>query len=157
MQCDMCGADKPLILVDIEGTELNVCNVCAQHGKPIRQRQSPRSNQRSFGNNRRAPRREEPRMQESIVEDFAKKLRDARSKLGVKQEEIAKKIAEKESVVHKLETGILEPTVRLARKLERLYSIKLIEMVEKPTHIAQKSEKTKEVTLGDVITIRKRK
>ena len=56
-----------------------------------------------------------------VVGDFATRVRKAREKLGLKQEDFAKKIKEKESIVHKLETGEFKPNLDLAKKLEKIF------------------------------------
>ena len=90
-----------------------------------------------------------------VGSDFAEKIRKKREKLGLKQEDFAKRISEKESVVHKLETGEFTPSLKLARKLEVLLGIKLIESYEEEEKITAKGE-TEEFTIGDVIKIKKR-
>jgi putative transcription factor len=76
--------------------------------------------------------------------------------LGIKQEDAAKKLSEKVSILHNLETGRREPSIPLARKLENFYGIKLIE-VSKEEKIEKSKSNSEEITLGDVITIKKRK
>ena len=90
-----------------------------------------------------------------VVDDFAEKIRIKREKLGLKQEDFAKKIGEKESVVHKLETGEFEPSLELAKKLEKVLNIKLIEEYEEE-HKATTKATSIITTIGDLVKIRKR-
>jgi putative transcription factor len=71
------------------------------------------------------------------------------------QEDFAKKIAEKVSVVHKLEIGEIKPSLALARKLERLLGIKLIEFYEEESKGNAKVS-TEGFTIGDIVKIKKK-
>ena len=91
-----------------------------------------------------------------ITPDYSELIKKKREKLGLKQEELAKKIAEKESIIHKIESGQFEPSVELARKLEKFLNIKLIEQHEEvKVSLGKKGEGA--ATLGDVVVIRKKK
>ena len=72
----------------------------------------------------------------------------------MKQEELAKKINEKESRLHKIESGHFTPSLRLARKLEKFLKITLVEQVAEDTSPLEKS-KSESLTLGDFIKVRK--
>ena len=158
MQCEMCGEERPLYATEIEGTVLNVCKSCAAYGKIIRPLSRPgtKTAKKKASVTRKEPRKEEPEIIESIVEDYHIRIKRAREKRGLKQEELAKKIAEKESVIHKLESKHLEPSIKLAKKLEHALGIKLIVEEEAPKIVIEKGKGDK-ITLGDVIKIRKRK
>ena len=54
-------------------------------------------------------------------------IRNKRDELGLKQEDFAKMLNEKESIIHKLETGEFKPSLKLAKKLEKKFGLKLIE------------------------------
>ena len=154
MNCELCGSEGRLYKIKIEGTELNVCRSCAKHGKIISSiaEPLPETKQKKF-----LP-KEEPQEEviQIIVPDFSEKIRKKREQLNLNQKDFAKKLSEKESVIHKLETGVLEPSIKLAGKLEHLLGIKLI---EEQTAAYQKAEttKTEEVTIGDLIKIKTRK
>lgn len=75
------------------------------------------------------PKRSLPPVPESLqlAEDYGTIVRQAREKLGLTQSELAMQIAEKLSVIKKIETGRLKPDERLAHKLERALKVKLLE------------------------------
>ena len=87
--------------------------------------------------------------------DFAKKIRKKREQLGMKQEEFAKKIAERESVVHKLETGEFTPSLKLAIKLEKRLNLKLIEELEEEKQKIKLGTESAELTIGDMLKLKK--
>jgi len=153
MQCEMCGSEERLFKTDIEGTLLNVCKACSKFGKIINPVKEPIEEKRrkKIEITETEPEEEIIKM---VVNNFQEKIRKAREKLGLNQEDFAKKIKEKESIVHKLETGEFKPSIDTAKKLEKILHIKLIEEYKeegKTTNI-----KTEELTIGDLIKIKKK-
>jgi len=150
----MCGSEEQLYITDIEGTRLNVCRKCAGFGKII----TPLKTSPLVKKQKKATKTEEepePDIIRMVMREFPKKIRNAREKLGLKQEEFAKKIKEKESVVHKMETGELAPSLKLAEKLEKMLGIKLIEEYEEK-HKKTTATKAEKLTIGDMIKIKRR-
>ena len=68
--------------------------------------------------------------------------------------EFAKKINEKESIIHKIEVGAFEPSLALAKKLEKELGVKLIGEHEEK-HESFKRKKEEGFTLGDFIRVKK--
>ena len=125
--CEMCGKEVPLFKALIEGTELKVCKECASHGKIL---QRPVFVQKEKKKKKEEPQEEEKETIEMLVEDYSQKVKDTRQRLGLKQEELAKKLKEKESIIQKIETANFKPNLKLAKKLERFLKIKLVQTVE---------------------------
>lgn len=141
--CELCGKTTPLLNAIVEGTQMQVCRDCASFGKIL---QKPVS---------RAPAKtQKQEIVETIVDEFAKLIREAREKSGVTQKDFALKLNEKESLVQKLENGAIRPSIELARKLEKLLKIKLVETEKDETEEYQ-SKKSGPLTIGDLIKIRK--
>jgi len=157
MQCEMCGREvKVLYTAEIEGVKLNVCKECAKHGKILRIYNS--TYKKIEKEKKRKEEKEEiPKEEEieKIVDDYAIRVKKAREKKGWKQEELAKKIAEKESVIHHIESGRHEPPMNVAKKLERVLGIKLIEKAKASILLPERKKET--LTLGDIAVIKKRK
>jgi len=147
----MCGKETDLYSTIIEGTELNVCGNCAKFGKVLREVKKPGPIKKK--KEKIIEIQEEPQIVQVIVEDFAKKIRKAREKLGLKQKDFAKKISERASLLHNFETGKIEPTLKMAQKLEKLLKIKLIEEIEEKPEKLQKA-KSEELTIGDFIKVK---
>ena len=72
--------------------------------------------------------------------------------MGLKQKEFAKFLAERESLIHKMESGTYTPSIELARKLERQLGISLVEQKEVKTQKLEK--KASKFTIGDIIKIK---
>lgn len=152
MNCDMCGKLSNLYKVDIEGTRMQVCEACAKFGKVIAYPQAPvkkkKDEPKSF-----LP--EKPEIVQVIVSDYGMRIKNKRDKMGLKQEELAKQLNERESLLHNIESGHFEPNIELARKFERFLGIKLVEEVTDDKPILVKG-KNQELTLGDMVKVRKR-
>ena len=87
--------------------------------------------------------------------DYAEKIKKKREKLGIEQKDFAKQVRERDSLISKIETGTIEPNIKLARKLERHLKIKLVEEYQEKPKLLAKSE-GEGVTIGDMIKIKKR-
>lgn len=139
----------------VEGTELIVCDKCARLGKGAKliQQLSPKQEQKQQKEILRLKTQEQEIVQ-IITHDYGQKIRKARMKLDMTQEEFAKKISIKESVLQKMENSEFEPPIDMAEKLEKALHIKLIEEVEQET-VEIKKEKTSVMTIGDVMLKKK--
>lgn len=146
MNCEMCGADNAEYKAIIEGTELTVCFKCSKHGKILRKPEVI-FKQKEFT---RFKKQEEPEVVEKIIPDYGAKIRKARTRKNMTQEEFAKKLNIKESLLTKIENSAFKPSLPLAQKLEKVLKIRLIEEVEE-TKIKIKKEETEAVTVGDLI------
>jgi len=142
----MCGTEKELFECKIEGTYLNVCEICAQHGtiKKKVSEQPTKKDKNKLINEQKVE------LIQMIVPNYATIIKDKREELGLKQEEFAKRIAEKESVIHKLESGKIRPSISLARKLEKFLKIELVKQYEEK-HESIHQTKTEGLTIGDLL------
>jgi putative transcription factor len=139
--CEMCGGKGAGITVIIEGVSMKVCKNCCSFGK-VAPRQHRERVEKTF--TKRKPRYKSPEeeTQERVIASYGSRIQKKRNQLGLKQEELARKVAEKESIIQKMENGNFRPSLAMAKKLERILGIKLIEsgVVEKTIHSAGKSE-----------------
>ena len=144
--CSLCGNNFPeLISAIVEGSMLEICEDCSKFGNVIEVKQPEIQEER-----RRTIQIQEPEELELIIKDFPNKIKEARELMGLKQEEIAKKIAEKESVIQQLESGHLEPPLAIVRKLESLFHIRLMyNYKENRTKTLDLSDPS--VTIGDLV------
>ena len=103
MQCEMCGSSEKLYKADVEGSVLTVCRACAACGKMIgparsdRRVSSKKARKEAAKNEERKA--EAKRQRETIMiisDDYSSKIRVAREKKGMKQEQLAKALALKE-------------------------------------------------------------
>ena len=139
MQCELCGKAATSRAI-VEGVTMNVCAGCARFGNELR---APVMTTR-------APIAQAPEPLLTIVDDVGMKIKSAREKQGLTQQAFALKLNEHQSVLHQIETGHREPNIELARKLEKVLRITLVEAVE---NVSLKAEKDTSgpVTIADLI------
>lgn len=155
MQCEMCGKEIELIYKSkIEGTLLKVCKECAKYGKIIESAKIKTDIELKKEAKPEKP--PEPEIIETLVEDFPQKIKNKREKLGLKQEDLAKKINEKESIIQKIESSHFTPPIKLAKKIERFLEIRLIEEIEESRPISVQKGGGEGFTLGDFVKIKKK-
>jgi putative transcription factor len=152
----MCGKEANLVKARIEGTVLELCEQCAKFGEII-SKPEIRSKEIPAPRPVFVPKRKE--IVQMITSDYAQKVRNAREKLGLTQEEFAKKLNEKWSIMQKIESGQFKPSIDLARKLERVLGIELIEQYEEGGEIPlpTPTKKGGEFTLGDFVKDKRKK
>lgn len=159
MNCDICGR---VILgqafkVQVEGAKMLVCSNCQSLGKPYKEEprpQPPVVRSTSFLPTRKRT-TELPREMDQfdLAEDLAERVRKYRMKLALSQEELAKRVKEKLSVIQKIETGKMTPDMRLCRALEHELKVKLL-LPHTETAEVPKSAVPSEVTLGDIVRVK---
>lgn len=149
--CELCGKESYLKRVRVEGTTMNVCPDCAGFGTVLEQPSLVRQPKRKTA--RRIPELEEPT--EGMVSNYGERVRKAREKRSLTQKRLAELIAEKESVIHKVESGHLEPDIKLAKKLEQFLKVKLMEEIKQDRRLPKRLEfNDKNLTIGDLIRIK---
>ncbi len=147
MNCDMCGKDTRLFKTKIENAMMDVCKVCSKFGEIISEVVEEEIEKKG----RKFIKREiENEVIELVREGYGLIIKKAREKKGLKQEELAKEIKEKTSLIHKLENELIEPSLKLAKKLEKFLRIKLIEYYENKEDKISKSDNSR-ITIGDLL------
>ncbi|WP_456487893.1 multiprotein bridging factor aMBF1 [Candidatus Alkanophaga liquidiphilum] len=127
-QCEICGADVPhTYLVEVGTSKLRVCKACAKYGVAVPERASSKAKPVV---KKKIYKLMDEEFSIEIVPDFGMRVKDAREKLGLKQEELAKRINEKVSLLRKIERGEIVPDDRVRQKLERILNISLVERVQ---------------------------
>jgi putative transcription factor len=145
MACDMCGKNPGTINTEIEGVTMQVCADCSHFGKRIirpriivkDKRQRPKS----------------PEIVERIVDNYAQLIKQAREKRNVKQDQFAKMLNEKESLMQRVESGKQRPSIELAKKLQNTLSIVLIERLKVEAVEQQSSQEKGPLTIGDMLKL----
>ena len=159
LYCEMCGMPiegKPYKVI-VEGTEMIVCERCYRSIKakatPIEPKSVKEKPKKSVKKQKEAPKKKV--VEYEVVEDYARRVREARERLGMSREELGTKVGAGENVIKRIELGRLEPDLELARKLEKVLGIKLVRKVEYEETVTTKAPKDEELTLGDIVVIRR--
>jgi uncharacterized protein (TIGR00270 family) len=158
--CELCGHIGATVDAIVEGSVLNVCRNCLAYGDAV---EIKKPDQRrvdkalKMHGNWKNPVKNKSMEDEIVVRDFARIVKRARMGMRMKQDDAAKAIAEKVSVLQKVETGALEPSLKLAKKLEQFFGVKLIKKQEKVSgDVVQEFSTTGSgVTIGDLIKFKK--
>ena len=149
MQCEICGRKDASMRALIEGTPMVVCPACAGYGKALAQPVAPRR----FV----TPLRAQPVVEEYVASGCGSVIKAAREKRGLSHKELAQALAEKESLIAHIEGGHAEPSIPLARKIERFLGVVLVESITSvPSKSAAQRSESSSLTIGDTIRVRKR-
>jgi putative transcription factor len=153
--CEICGKDKELFRAVIEGTEMNVCQACSGFGKVIKKIEKPKIEPKIKKPEVIARKEIAEEIVQALVPDYTARIRKKREDLGLKQDELAKKLNEKVSLIHHIESGEFEPNIELARKIEKFLKITLVEQQTLGTEAHFKAAED-QYTIGDMIKIKKK-
>jgi len=162
--CEMCGYIGEVKPAVVEGSMLHLCKNCLRFGEAVEIKHPPKdvvdqrlTFKRSSWKERFSSKKRSAES-DNIVPKYAYILRRARNSMGKTQEEIAQAIAEKASVIQKVESGAMEPPLKLAKKLEQFFKVKLIIKEEKISKdvVGDYSFKSSDVTIGDLIKLKKK-
>ena len=163
MICEMCGKNVTFCKkVTIEGVHLEVCTECAKFGieakksanEPEEKPKSVISQRLEFRERRSRPRDiYNGSEKEELVEDFAKRIREARERRGLTQKELAMKLNERVTVLSKVESGSMRPDEKLIGKLQKELGIVLKEKLA--PIVAAKESAPSTLTLADLVRMQR--
>ncbi|HJH30565.1 MAG TPA: TIGR00270 family protein [Methanosarcinaceae archaeon] len=159
MECEICGAEihGKSIKVTIDGSELDVCVKCSQHGTvsnkrmPVSRKVAPVAR---ILPTRRAPRKSFETLSDELVDDYEMIIRDARREHDWSQDQLAVKIKEKASLLKKIERGDITPEDPIIKKLEYTLDVKLTERTRESEWGGESLNKG--TTLGDIVKIQRK-
>jgi putative transcription factor len=145
-ECELCGRKtETAYLVSVEEVELGVCARCAK-GKHViseiketqKGREAPEERQKYFNS--------EP----EIVEDYGKRMKEARERMKIPIKVLAEMLNEKETLLSRVEQQKTLPPEELRKKLERALGITLQESERSEQKVSMIGRKSQEgATLGE--------
>ena len=129
----------------MEDTILEVCEDCSKYGELVETRPV------RIIKVRRMPTLKEEEDETVMIDNYGKKIIEAREKTNLTREEFAKKINEKESVIKRIESEEMRPNDKLLEKIERFLDIKL-RIPYEMKKLAAKPRRGK-LTVGDIVEV----
>ncbi|MEF8821450.1 MAG: multiprotein bridging factor aMBF1 [Halovenus sp.] len=176
VQCEMCGTETSSPnRIKVEGAELDVCDSCTEFGTKLETSDSSGSTSTKYstssssgssssssssgntgtstsssggGGGRRQDMFDDI---DELAQDFDEQIRQARESAGLSQEDLAKDLNEKASLIQKLEQGKMLPTDEMQEKLERSLDIDLTAGGSTDETEWESDSDAGEYTLGDVV------
>lgn len=156
MKCEVCGSElkRRGYRVIIDRSELIVCFNCSRRASTIietidllKPRQQVATPPPRFIHPRRRR-----KIVRDIVEDYAEIVKEARKRLGLTRAALAVMLGEKESTIRRIEDGMLIPPLEMAKKIERILKVKLIEEYEEGEEYKEEyAPSSYDLTLGDIV------
>ena len=156
MECEICG--MPIKSqgkkISIERSDLTVCDRCIQFGKEKENFSfAPKTIEKKKPIRRRIA--ATSLVVDEVIEEYHIVVRAKREEMGLTQEELAKRINEKSSLLGKIERGDILPDDSVIKKLENEFNVKLIEKTRSDEKYDLDVDR-KGLTLGDVAFIKKK-
>ncbi len=144
--CDMCGAEVDEFLEAIvEGVSMSVCEKCSKYGEVVAIKP------KIFSSSAKKVERRESEPTEVIVDNYAALVMKGREKKGFRQNELAKALGEKVSVIEGVEAGRFKPSLVLAKKFELVLGIDLVNSYKEVKGEKRINFRDKSLTIGDVV------
>ncbi len=138
MYCEVCGKKtERSFLTRIEGAVLVTCESCAERGEIIQEY-------------RAGTRAKIRQTYTDIVEDFGRKVREARKSLKMDLRQLSRETGISVRTLKLIEEERIIPTEEQAKKLEKALGIELVEREE----FEPEGRGDFQPTLGDVVRIR---
>jgi len=177
--CELCGAETgPSFKTGyVQGVEMILCESCykkhaksgsdtsSKGSKSSKTGKKSKSKSKKYSKSSKSKSRSKTKSkgssrkrgitEEDIVMNYGEKVRKAREKKGLTQKDVGKKINEKASVIHRIESEHMEPSISLAKKLGKELGIKLVGKESMDYKKENKDSEGDDVTLGDVADIKK--
>ncbi|PSP92898.1 TIGR00270 family protein [Halobacteriales archaeon QS_4_62_28] len=171
VQCEMCGKDVASpSRVKIEGAELDVCDECTDFGTEVRTEESASTSTKystsssssgssdsgssgtsgSSGSSSR-PRNDMFDEMDELAQDYDDRIRNARESRSLSQEDLARELNLKASLIRKLERGDTLPSDDVQTKLERELDISLNAGGTDTDEEWDGGSSSGDYTLGDVV------
>jgi len=147
MVCEICGRNVETKEVIIEGVMLNSCEKCSKFGNVVEIRKPVEKEE--------VIREEVEEDVEVLIDGYPDIIKKEREKRGLTQEQVAKYIAEKESVVQGIESGKIPLSFKLAKKLEQFFGVKLIDSVKGSHKKVNLNFRSDGLTVGDLLKLKK--
>lgn len=168
--CELCGGTfygKPVV-VDLDGYKASLCAGCAKkvrRGKKNEERTpEPQVEVRTArvkqpkGPPKEAPppRRGRREGEIELVEDYGKRIREARESLGLSIEQVAASLNIKASLLRNIESEKVVPSYELARNIEKLLEVSIVQRSPERVEVTSSAPQLthRGITLGEIVEVK---
>ena len=151
--CEMCGYQGSVQEAIVEGAVLFLCDRCLRYGDAVElKKPSAAVVDQRLAFMKRTHSFISQNDDEAVVSGYGSLVKKAREKLNLSQDQLAQALAERVSLLQRIESGNMEPPLKLARKLEQYLKIRLVQKDEKTSIDAQEfSSSGVGLTIADII------
>ncbi len=159
--CEICGKrieGRP-IYADVDGSHMYLCFECYEKlsrsglAKPVRESGGGHRGFKAPTMKARRRRRASLELYD-LVEDYAERIRAAIEAKGWSTAVLAQKLRISESMLRKIESGKVKPSIELARRIESLLKVKLLEpVVDEESYYSDEDEDY--LTFGDIVVVKR--
>lgn len=160
MECETCGRYiEHGKKIKLEGSIVITCDECAIYGEVIEDVAIQREEKLQRNEREIDETFDIESHSEEIIENFGNVIKNAREKVNMKQEDLAKRINQQKSLIQRIEIGKFKPSIELAKKLEKILNVQLLKSYEEEKEsktVKTTEEKDREITLGDLVIIKKK-
>lgn len=170
LSCEICGRKikNESIKITVEGINLMVCYGCSKIGEigwkiglgKMRNGEAHESKKIPISMNKFLRRKKAPKSNDlenyEVIENFSEKIKKGREKKGISQEEFAKLIKEKLSIIQKIESGKMAPSLKLSREIEHILKIELLSNRKKELEDISQINTKSTLTIGDILHFKKK-
>jgi putative transcription factor len=169
--CELCGGTfygKPVI-VDLDGYKASLCNNCARKVKKVKRKEEgvtlPQKKLEkplekpslSKPMELRIPKREKEEIE--LVEDYGRKIREAREALGLSIEQVAAALNIKASLLRNIESERVVPSFEVARSIEKLLEVSIIQRNPERSYVTSSAPQQvySSITLGEAVEVKRKR
>lgn len=162
MMCEVCGKYiESGVKVRVEGSVVMACRDCARVGEPVEEVSPGNAGAKRMHGPRKPSRKSESfdidaAQSVELVEEYGSLIKRAREKRDMKQEDLGQLVNEPASFIHRIESERIRPKKELARKLEKKLKVTLLVPKESLESSEPQSGETRELTLGDLVVVKKK-
>ena len=144
--CELCGRKEAEVRAVVEGSTLAVCSNCSRYGRVIGRLSALAPAQPKP---QRQPAAKQPEAPETVVPEYADIIKRKRESMGMKHDEFAKMLGERESLIAHIERGDTVPGIDLARKMEKILRVQLVGKAEESYSTLKRRQDA--MTIGDLV------
>ncbi|MFH1721973.1 MAG: multiprotein bridging factor aMBF1 [Candidatus Altiarchaeota archaeon] len=168
MICEVCGKIvESGFRIRVEGSVVVACQGCSHVGEvvepvSVEASSEKKSSKKAFfePSIKKKEKKETFDIESSedyeLVDDFSDMIRRGREKQNLRQEDLGKLVNEPASLIHRLESARMRPNRELAQRIEKELMIKVLVPKEGADEGFDLSSEKKDLTLGDLVVIKKR-